>query len=1141
MMKRLCAALGLIIAVAASVDSARARDAVKTRAAEHEHYGRIAFDWPAPVTYDAKLDGSTLTIHFERALETSLRPITDSIGSYIDSVSLGDDGTTLTAQLKRTVSLKTFTEGNTIAIDLVDAAAAPTRRSPRASNEAKTPTEQASATPLTPSAPTVPMASVADKPAVAVRSGEHEGYRRLVLEWKRSYSLTESSDGVRVHFPSPVAVDTAGIGAAAPGVLAEASDDAGGTTLTLHLPPGIKLRHFRDEGNIVLDLLGSAAAVAKRDEPKSRPAHGKAMAAQPKAPPATAAPASTVVPPPELIEPSAGSGPTTPLPPAPKQNQKSSGPPQRLVPAPSAEAADAPAAAAPPAAPTPALAVHYTAASDVASLRFAWAKPVPLAVFRRAGALWIVFGAAAEPDLTELHERGKAAVERVEQIPSPGATVLRVVTRRGLEPSIRRAENEWVLDLKAQELRAEASVTVLAQPAARPARMVFEIQGSSEPIMLTDPEVGDRLLVVPTLEVGRGLASENSVVEFRALVSAQGLVLRPNLEGVVAKLVASGVEVTGPGGLVLSGDADRLLGSAGDAFRLFDFAAWAGPPSQSFLDRRSELERVVSTTPASQRSQPRLALAQFYFARLYAAEALGVLDAIERDDPAFAADRVVRAMRGAASFLNGDREQAAQELNRPTLDRDAEVALWRGALAAANGDWRAAAPLFLRGGNLLTGYPKALRDRFELAAAEALIRTGSSEAAGTLLHMVRNDTPVGGDLSMTRYLEGLQAKARGDLARSLEIWQEVARSDDRPSRARALKERAMALLEIGKISRADAIQQLDALRFSWRGDAFEFDLLHTLGTLLIADGDYRRGLDILHQTAVNFPHHPEAPMVQTQMAEAFTKVFTSKNADAISPIKALALYQEFKDVAAPSGQGDEIVRHLADRLIAVDLLDQADGLLEEQASKRLNGPAKAQTATELAVVRLLDHRPDAALKALDIPLGSDPTPELARQRQQLRTRALIDLNRPAEALTALGTDQSRGADRLRADIYWKTKSWQDAARVFDRLVEVPEDGQKLAKRDAQIVLNWAAALTLSGDQAGLARLRDRFGAAMAQSPYADGFRLIASDDGAAGTDDPRERAHRLAEIAELKSFATELRKSLDGDAAAATAAAPATN
>src|SRR5215467_944869 len=177
---------------------------------------------------------------------------------------------------------------------------------------------------------------------------------------------------------------------------------------------------------------------------------------------------------------------------------------------------------------------------------------------------------------------------------------------------------------------------------------------------------------------------------------------------------------------------------------------------------------------------------------------------------------------------------------------------------------------------------------------------------------------------MTRYLEGLQAQARGDVTRSLEIWQEVARSDDRPSRARALKDRTMALLEVGRLSRADAIQQLDALRFSWRGDTFEFDLLHTLGTLLVADGDYRRGLDVLRQAALNYPRHPETPMVQTQMADAFAQVFTGKNADTISPIRALALYQEFKGVAVANGKSDEIVRHLADRLIAVDLLDQAD-------------------------------------------------------------------------------------------------------------------------------------------------------------------------------------------------------------------------
>src|ERR1043166_4559175 len=145
MMKRLCAVLGLIVVTALPVRSTCAAEAVQTRAAEHEHYGRIAFDWPAPVAYDAKVEGGTLTIHFERGLETALGPITNNLGSYVESASLTDDGTTLTAQLKRTVTLRTFTEGNTIAIDLVDASV-PARKAVRSPDKGKIRTEQAAAT-----------------------------------------------------------------------------------------------------------------------------------------------------------------------------------------------------------------------------------------------------------------------------------------------------------------------------------------------------------------------------------------------------------------------------------------------------------------------------------------------------------------------------------------------------------------------------------------------------------------------------------------------------------------------------------------------------------------------------------------------------------------------------------------------------------------------------------------------------------------------------------------------------------------------------------------------------------------------------------------------------------------------------------
>jgi len=181
------------------------------------------------------------------------------------------------------------------------------------------------------------------------------------------------------------------------------------------------------------------------------------------------------------------------------------------------------------------------------------------------------------------------------------------------------------------------------------------------------------------------------------------------------------------------------------------------------------------------------------------------------------------------------------------------------------------------------------------------------------------------------------------------------------------------------------------------------------------------------------------------------------------------------------------------------------------------------------VVRLMDRRPEAALKALDIALDGQIPPALLQQRQQLRAHALTELGRTQEALAAIASDHSRSADRLRADVYWRTQNWPEAARIFDRLVDAPDGEGKLDKADARLVLNWAAALTLAGDRGGRERLRERFGAAMAASPYATAFRLIAGDEGADAAADPRERARRLSDIVELKNLASELRNSLEAE------------
>ena len=56
-----------------------------------------------------------------------------------------------------------------------------------------------------------------------------------------------------------------------------------------------------------------------------------------------------------------------------------------------------------------------------------------------------------------------------------------------------------------------------------------------------------------------------------------------------------------------------------------------------------------------------------------------------------------------------------------------------------------------------------------------------------------------------------------------------------------------------------------------------------------------------------------------------------------------------------------MIRRLADRLVSIDLLDQAADLLQYQVDHRLQGAGRAQVATRLAVIYLMDRKADRAL------------------------------------------------------------------------------------------------------------------------------------------------------------------------------------
>ena len=245
-------------------------------------------------------------------------------------------------------------------------------------------------------------------------------------------------------------------------------------------------------------------------------------------------------------------------------------------------------------------------------------------------------------------------------------------------------------------------------------------------------------------------------------------------------------------------------------------------------------------------------------------------------------------------------------------------------------------------------------------------------------------------------------------------------------------------------------------------------------------------------------------------------------ADDLQPVRALALYEEFRELTPPGAEGEKMVRRLADRLARVDLLDEAADLLSHQIEFRLTGQEKARVAARLAEIRLLDREPTLALESLQSSDATDLPEDLVRERRRIRARALGELKRPDEAMDALRGDFGRAADEIRLGILWRARSWRETADVIQRsmgfgAVEAGNDDE------ARRVLQWAVALAMVDDASGLAVLRDRFLADMSSSTFAKPFRAIVGI-GTVDARDFRSLTEQIGDLDNLKTFLSSFRE-----------------
>ena len=284
--------------------------------------------------------------------------------------------------------------------------------------------------------------------------------------------------------------------------------------------------------------------------------------------------------------------------------------------------------------------------------------------------------------------------------------------------------------------------------------------------------------------------------------------------------------------------------------------------------------------------------------------------------------------------------------------------------------------------------------------------------------------------------------------------------------------------------------------------------------------------------------------IQDEAAATFDALFLTNKGDTMPAIDALALFYDFRELTPIGARGDEMIRRLADRLVSVDLLDQAADLLQYQVDHRLEGAARAQVATRLAVIYLMDRKPDRALAVLRASRTGGLSNDLRDQRLLLEARALSDLTRYDLALEVVADVNGRPAERLRADILWAAKRYDEAAEQIELMYgDRYKDFTPLNDDERADIMRAEIGYALASDQLGLGRFRDKYAAKMAATPDAHAFQVVSAPLGASGDEftrrGPCRRLHRYARNI-LARDENELSGFERGGAGERTAAAAAT-
>lgn len=527
------------------------------------------------------------------------------------------------------------------------------------------------------------------------------------------------------------------------------------------------------------------------------------------------------------------------------------------------------------------------------------------------------------------------------------------------------------------------------------------------------------------LDAGGDAKVRNRKVELARAVGAMGEATR-KAEEVLAKKIPTKVVKPVEIPRAVATLADHAV-SKPDAMEAKGWHLPVVGPRKDYLPNLIVLQNRIAMAKTEQaKDDGRRELAKFYLAWQRPHEAMALVTMLpyaKNGKPREVEDRLVIAIAHAAL---GQSDEALAMLERIGPDVANHAAVWRTVALQQQGRSAEALKSWPDRAKLVEGYPGYLRKMVQNSVAEALLAVGDAkQSLGYVSKLVKGyeaDT-VPSDILRLQGLALLRANKGKEglesLAKAAEEGPDMATS------YRSKYEFVTALRQRREIDDKQLINYLEELRLFWRGDDVEPRVLHDLGDLYAKRRDYRQALSRWRTLVRVYPDIPDMAYVTDRMTQSVLAAFDPENPEVYDPITYAGLYFDFRELLPSDERGDRVAERVGRLLTETTLAERAVPILEQTLRFGVKEQTdRARLSVLLAKAYMGQGKPEDALKLLDSLGGNIPNTVLKQQAMTETAKALVELERYADAMDVLDkADNDPLVRQLKAETAWRAGYW----------------------------------------------------------------------------------------------------------------------